>query len=133
MGSPEGEAGREAEREAQVEVELSRGFWLGKYEVTQAEYEKSDGRRTRRTFKESGGRAPGGTGELGGSDGLLREADRSGAQGGQAARGLGLHPAERGAVGIRLPGGGKGPVFRREAGRGGVVQGQQRPQDPSGG
>ncbi len=40
MGSPKSEPERDAEKEAQVEVELTRGFWMGKYEVTQKEYEK---------------------------------------------------------------------------------------------
>jgi formylglycine-generating enzyme required for sulfatase activity len=37
MGSPKNEAGRHP-RENQVEVTIARGFWLGKYEVTQAEW-----------------------------------------------------------------------------------------------
>ena len=40
MGSPEGELNREGARELQVEVELPQGLWMGKYEVTQAEYQK---------------------------------------------------------------------------------------------
>jgi len=39
MGSPTDEKQRQAD-EAQHEVELTKGFWLGKYEVTQEEYEK---------------------------------------------------------------------------------------------
>ena len=41
MGSPESETDRsnEAGRETQHEVTLSNGFYLGKYEVTQAQYE----------------------------------------------------------------------------------------------
>ncbi len=38
MGSPEGELGRNS-NEKQHKVELTKGFWLGKYEVTQAQYE----------------------------------------------------------------------------------------------
>ena len=38
MGSPESEAGRST-NETQHEVTLSNGFYLGKYEVTQAQYE----------------------------------------------------------------------------------------------
>ncbi|MDG1354948.1 MAG: DUF5011 domain-containing protein, partial [Opitutales bacterium] len=38
MGTPSGEGGRGAD-ENQTQVTLSRGFYLGKYEVTQAEYE----------------------------------------------------------------------------------------------
>ncbi len=37
MGSPVGESGRRAD-EAQVEVTLTRGFWLGKFEVTQSQW-----------------------------------------------------------------------------------------------
>ena len=40
MGSPETEKGRDASREAQVEVILTQSYWLGKYEVTQAEYQQ---------------------------------------------------------------------------------------------
>ena len=39
MGSPKGEPNRLV-NEAQVEVTLSRGFWLGKFETTQGEWEK---------------------------------------------------------------------------------------------
>jgi sulfatase modifying factor 1 len=39
MGSPPGEAERRAD-EAQVEVTLTRGFWAGKYEVTQGEWKR---------------------------------------------------------------------------------------------
>ena len=37
MGSPAGESGRRAD-EAQVDVTLTRGFWMAKYEVTQAQW-----------------------------------------------------------------------------------------------
>src|SRR5258708_6485272 len=37
MGSPKGEAGR-SDGEDQVPVTLTKGFWLGKYEVTQREW-----------------------------------------------------------------------------------------------
>ena len=39
MGSPEGEKGREND-ETQHEVALTKGFYLGKYEVTQEQFEK---------------------------------------------------------------------------------------------
>ena len=42
MGSPETEVDRHDD-EDQVEVTLTQGYWLGKYEVTQAEYEKLTG------------------------------------------------------------------------------------------
>ncbi len=38
MGSPTTEAGREADREDEHNVTLTKGFYLGKYEVTQAQY-----------------------------------------------------------------------------------------------
>ena len=39
MGSPTTEAGREASKEQEHNVSLTKGFYLGKYEVTQAQYE----------------------------------------------------------------------------------------------
>jgi sulfatase modifying factor 1 len=39
MGSPRSELGRDTDEE-QVEVTLTRGFWLGKYEVTEEEWEQ---------------------------------------------------------------------------------------------
>ena len=42
MGSPAGETGRRAD-EAQVEVELTRGFWTGKFEVTQGQWRAAVG------------------------------------------------------------------------------------------
>ena len=39
MGSPTSEAGREDDREDEHNVTLTKGFYLGKYEVTQAQYE----------------------------------------------------------------------------------------------
>ena len=39
MGSPTTETGREADRETEHNVTLTQGFYLGKYEVTQAQYE----------------------------------------------------------------------------------------------
>ncbi len=42
MGSPASEKRREG-IEAQVQVSLTKGFWMGKYEVTQQEYERLTG------------------------------------------------------------------------------------------
>jgi formylglycine-generating enzyme required for sulfatase activity len=39
MGSPTTEAGRQADREDEHNVSLTKGFYLGKYEVTQAQYQ----------------------------------------------------------------------------------------------
>ncbi len=38
MGSPEDEVGRYQDEGPQTQVTLTQGFWMGKYEVTQAEY-----------------------------------------------------------------------------------------------
>ena len=38
MGSPEDEVGRSPREGPQTAVTISRGFWMGKYEVTQGEY-----------------------------------------------------------------------------------------------
>ena len=43
MGSPEDELGRE-DREIQHQVTISKGFWIGKYEVTQAQYKAVTGK-----------------------------------------------------------------------------------------
>ena len=43
MGSPTMEAGREASKEQEHNVSLTKGFYLGKYEVTQAQYEAVTG------------------------------------------------------------------------------------------
>jgi formylglycine-generating enzyme required for sulfatase activity len=40
MGSPPDEAGRQDDKEAQVDVKLSKGFWIGQYEVTQGEWNR---------------------------------------------------------------------------------------------
>ena len=42
MGSPPGEIGH-ADDETQYDVEISKGYWLGKYEVTQGEWESRMG------------------------------------------------------------------------------------------
>ena len=56
MGSPEGEEGRDAD-EVQHEVRISRGFWMGKYEVTQGEWEAVMGANPSE-FKACGARCP---------------------------------------------------------------------------
>ena len=42
MGSPAGETGRRSD-EAQVDVMLTRGFWMAKFEITQAEWQHITG------------------------------------------------------------------------------------------
>src|ERR1700722_17760783 len=44
MGSPPGEPNRrtiEAQNEAQAEVKLTHGFWIGQYDLTQAQWIKT--------------------------------------------------------------------------------------------
>ncbi|MDF1811676.1 MAG: formylglycine-generating enzyme family protein [Verrucomicrobiales bacterium] len=43
MGSPPGEEGHNPNQETQVEVRMTRGYWIGKYEVTKGEYKKLTG------------------------------------------------------------------------------------------
>lgn len=57
MGSPDDEAEREASNEEQVRGELTSGFWMGKYEVTQDEYQDLIGSNPAR-FKEDGANKP---------------------------------------------------------------------------
>ena len=56
MGSPEDEEGRDSD-ERQREVRISQGFWLGKYEVTQGEWEAVMGTNPSE-FAECGARCP---------------------------------------------------------------------------
>jgi formylglycine-generating enzyme required for sulfatase activity len=39
MGSPDNESGRDSDEGPQMRVRLSKGYWLGKYEVTQAQWQ----------------------------------------------------------------------------------------------
>ena len=55
-GSPEDEEGRDGD-EVQDEVRISQGFWMGKYEVTQGEWEAVMGENPSR-FKSCGSRCP---------------------------------------------------------------------------
>jgi formylglycine-generating enzyme len=54
MGSPAGEAGRRA-NEAQVDVTLSRGFWMAERETTQGEWRRLHGAPTERPLAEAFG------------------------------------------------------------------------------
>lgn len=57
MGSPPTETGRDEAEGPQTRVTLSHGFWLGKTEVTQAQYEALIGENPS-AFKEAGPDAP---------------------------------------------------------------------------
>ena len=55
-GSPEGEGGRDSD-ELQREVRISKGFWMGKYEVTQGQWAALIG-RSASFFEDCGARCP---------------------------------------------------------------------------
>jgi formylglycine-generating enzyme required for sulfatase activity len=57
MGSPDSEPGRESDEGPQTQVTLSRGCWLGKYEVTQAQWQALMGSNPS-TCKNAGSNAP---------------------------------------------------------------------------
>jgi formylglycine-generating enzyme required for sulfatase activity len=57
MGSPADEAGRHQAEGPQTRVTLSRGFWLARTELTQAQYTRLTGRNPSR-FKDAGPDAP---------------------------------------------------------------------------
>src|SRR3954447_22696642 len=52
MGSPPGEPERHND-EGPVQVTLSRGFWIGKYEVTQAQWTKVTNTTIQQQFKKN--------------------------------------------------------------------------------
>src|SRR3954451_15084131 len=57
MGSPPDEAGRRPD-EAQVEVTLTKGFWMGKFEVTQSQWSRISGAFLREMGKGAGDDVP---------------------------------------------------------------------------
>jgi formylglycine-generating enzyme required for sulfatase activity/serine/threonine protein kinase len=57
MGSPESEADRDSEEGPQTQVTLTQGFWIGKTEVTQGQYEAVMGANPSE-FKAAGKNAP---------------------------------------------------------------------------
>ena len=57
MGSPDTEAGRYDDEGPLHEVEISRGFWLGKFEVTQGQWEAGTG-DTRTSYYQGDARRP---------------------------------------------------------------------------
>ena len=112
MGSPTSEAGRGTD-ENETQVTLTQGFYLGKYEVTQAQYEAvmTDNNAS---LSPTPSNWPvrirtGGTCQLGRHSNLSGALERAG--GGQPAPGLGLRPAHRSPVGICLPCGDHHCVF----------------------
>jgi len=57
MGSPEDEADRDPDEGPRTRVTFTRGFWMGKYEVTQAQWERIMGGNPSH-FRASAARAP---------------------------------------------------------------------------
>jgi formylglycine-generating enzyme required for sulfatase activity len=57
LGSPKDEPGRDADDEPQRPVTIAKPFYMGVYEVTQAEYEKVTGKNPA-TFNKAGGGGP---------------------------------------------------------------------------
>ncbi len=57
MGSPDTEEGHKSDESPQVEVNLSTGFWMGKFEVTQSQYKKLT-RSSPSNFSKAGSNAP---------------------------------------------------------------------------
>jgi formylglycine-generating enzyme required for sulfatase activity len=57
MGSPSSESGRDDDDEMQHRVTLTRGYWLGKYEVTQGQWQAVMGNNPS-SFKNAGSNAP---------------------------------------------------------------------------
>jgi len=57
MGSPSSERGRKADEGPQHRVNVTKGFWMGKYEVTQAQWQAVMG-NSPLDFKKAGGDAP---------------------------------------------------------------------------
>ena len=105
MGSPPGEPERRP-GEDQVEVTLTKGFWTGKYEVTQGQWKRVVGKLPGELTAElpEGDDYPVGNVNFAEAEAFCREAHRAGRQVGRAAGGLGVPAAHRGPVGVRLPG-----------------------------
>ena len=105
MGSPPDEPGRRPD-EAQVEVTLTRGFWAGKYEVTQGDWKRVVGKLPGKPTAElpEGDDYPVGNVNFAEAEAFCRKLTELARKVGRAAGGLGIPPADRGPVGVRLPG-----------------------------
>ena len=143
MGSPPGEPERRP-GEDQVEVTLTRGFWMAKYEVTQGEWKRVVGKLPGELTAElpEGDDFPVGNVNFAEAEAFCRKLTELAAEVRRAAGGLGVPAAHRGPVGVRLPGRDDDRhVVRRQAqqqagelqgqalqrGRGGAVAGRRRP------
>ena len=88
MGSPPDEPERRP-GEDQVEVTLTKGFWIGKYEVTQGQWKRVVGEFPGKLTRRRGRRLPGPRDQLRRGRGVLPEADRAAARDRRPAGGTG--------------------------------------------
>ena len=105
MGSPNDEPER-APRRAQVEVTLTRGFWMGKYTVTQGQWKRVVGKLPGEITAElgEGDDLPVGNVNFAEAEAFCLTLTELGRQSRDMPHGLGVPAAHRGAVGIRLQG-----------------------------
>ena len=104
MGSPPDEPERRP-GEDQVEVTLTRGFWMAKYETTQGEWKRVIGKLPGELTAElpEGDDYPVGNVNFAEAEDFCAKLTETGPESGRVAEGLGVPIADRGAVGIRLP------------------------------
>lgn len=115
MGSPPSELERRP-GENQVQVTLTKGFWMSKYETTQADWRRVMGALPGPVTEElpAGDELPVGNCQLRRGRSFLRQVDRNRPPRGRAIARVGLSPADRSTVGIRLPrGNDHGNVIRQ--------------------
>jgi formylglycine-generating enzyme required for sulfatase activity len=106
MGSPTTESGRQSDREDEHNVSLTKGFYLGKYEVTQAQYQavmtgNTDSLSATPSQVAEQPEPPSGKSILGGCPNLPDSFECPAI--GKHTRGLGLCVAHRVTMGICLP------------------------------
>ena len=128
MGSPPTEEGRDDD-EAQHEVVLTKPFYLGVTEVTNAQYRRFRADHDSGAFEGRGperGRPAGGEGVVGRRGGVRGVAEAAGG-------GADVPAADGGGVGVGVPGGDADEVLVGGRGGGGVeVRERERPEDEGG-
>ena len=134
MGSPPGEPERRP-GEDQVEVTLTRGFWAGKYEVTQGDWKRVMGKLPGELTAElpEGDDYPVGNVNFAEAEAFCRKLTELARESGELPDGLGVPAAHRGAVGVRLPGrdDDRHGVRRQAEQQAGELQGQAVQRRPS--
>ena len=105
MGSPPGEPERRPD-EDQVEVRISKGFWTGKYEVTQGQWKRVIGKLPGPLTAElpEGDDYPVGNVNFGETEGFCQKLTQLARRVRRSAGGLGVSAADGGAVGVCVPG-----------------------------